>query len=77
MVGHVKFFNSDKGFGFIVPADGSPEVFFHITECVEEYQAQIPAEGDNVSFEMGAGRDGRPAAKQVAFAGGDASYEGN
>lgn len=70
MLGHVKFFNNEKGFGFIVPADGSPEVFFHVTECTEDYQMQVPAEGDQVTFVMGEGRDGRPAAKEVAMAEG-------
>ena len=68
MQGQVKFFKADKGFGFIVvnvqeneqPMD---DVFFHISNCVEGYQ---PQEGDEVSFELGQGRDGRTAAKDIA-----------
>jgi len=65
--GVVKFFKADKGFGFLVPndnVDGSEgEVFFHISNCAEGYQ---PQEGDKVTFELGQGRDGRTAAKDVA-----------
>jgi CspA family cold shock protein len=66
MQGLVKFFKTDKGFGFIVPdsAEGNAEeVFFHISNCAEGYQ---PQEGDKVTFELGQGRDGRTAAKDVA-----------
>lgn len=63
MQGSVKFFNTEKGFGFITPADGSQDVFFHITQCVETYE--MPQEGDDVSFDLGEGRDGRPAATNV------------
>ncbi len=68
MQGSVKFFNTEKGFGFITPADGSQDVFFHITQCVETYE--MPQEGDEVSFDIGAGRDGRPAATNVEPADG-------
>lgn len=79
MQGEVKFFKTDKGFGFIVPTEGASEgeVFFHISNCVEGYQ---PQEGDKVVFELGQGRDGRTAATKVApmmdgEEGGDVDYD--
>ncbi len=70
MLGSVKFYNEGKGFGFIVPQDGSKDLFFHVSECAEGY---IPAEGDAVNFTEGSGKDGRPAAKAVSPANGGSS----
>jgi len=69
MQGSVKFYNDQKGFGFIVPEDGSPELFFHVTQCQEGWE---PQEGDTVSYEVGQGRDGRPSASEVTPAEGGA-----
>lgn len=66
MQGQIKFFKTDKGFGFIVSEEAGNDVFFHISQCEEGYQ---PQEGDMVSFELGQGRDGRTAAKEVKFLG--------
>lgn len=65
MQGQVKFFKTEKGFGFIVSEEAGNDVFFHISNCVEGYQ---PQEGDMITFELGQGRDGRTAAKDVALA---------
>lgn len=72
MQGTIKFFNTEKGFGFIVPADGSEDMFFHISQCVEGWD---PMEGENVMFEVGSGRDGRPAASNVQPAGWSSEEE--
>ena len=75
MQGIIKFYNGEKWFGFITPEDGTADVFFHITQVVEGYE---PQDGDAVTFEIANGRDGRPAAANVAPAGeaDDASDEG-
>lgn len=36
-IGTVKFYNPDRGFGFIRPFDGSPDIFFHVTELHESH----------------------------------------
>jgi CspA family cold shock protein len=50
-IGTVKFFNSNKGFGFITPEDGSPDVFVHIS-AVERAGMRSLAEGQKVSFDV-------------------------
>ena len=49
--GTVKFFNTQKGFGFIQPADGSKDVFVHIS-AVERAGLSSLNEGQKVSFEI-------------------------
>jgi CspA family cold shock protein len=48
--GTVKFFNMDRGFGFIAPADGGQDVFVHIT-AVERAGLGRLVEGDKLKFE--------------------------
>ena len=50
-VGTVKFFNTQKGFGFIQPEDGSKDVFVHVS-AVE--QAGLPglSDGQKISYEL-------------------------
>jgi len=51
--GTVKFFNNSKGFGFIVPDDGSKDVFVHVNGLIDEI-----TEGDKVSYDVEEGRKG-------------------
>ena len=53
--GIVKFFNTQKGFGFITPSDGSRDVFVHIS-AVERAGMQSLNEGQKVSFDIVADR---------------------
>jgi cold shock protein len=50
-IGTVKFFNTQKGFGFIAPEDGSLDVFVHIS-AVEQAGMRALHEGQRVSFDV-------------------------
>jgi CspA family cold shock protein len=50
-VGTVKFFNTQKGFGFIQPSDGGKDVFVHIS-AVQKAGLQTLMEGQKVSYEL-------------------------
>ncbi len=60
--GKVKWFNDDKGFGFIEPEDGGKDVFAHHTEILAEGFRSL-AEGDRVEFEVESGDKGPKAVK--------------
>ncbi len=49
--GTVKFFNTDKGFGFITPDDGTKDVFVHISAVEGSGLAHL-TEGQKVSFDV-------------------------
>ena len=49
--GTVKFFNETKGFGFIIPSNGEPDVFVHSTGLVDTIR-----ENDRVTFEVERGK---------------------
>lgn len=55
MQGTVKWFNSQKGFGFIQPDDGGQDVFVHIS-AVERAGLHGLNEGQKISFEIVANR---------------------
>jgi len=68
VTGVVKFFNAQKGFGFIQPADGSKDVFVHIS-AVERSGMSTLNEGQKVSFEIVADkRSGKSAAENLEAA---------
>ena len=53
MEGTVKFFNETKGFGFIVPEDGSEDVFVHSSGLIDRIR-----ENDKVKYEVERGKKG-------------------
>jgi CspA family cold shock protein len=62
--GTVKWFNVEKGFGFITPEDGSKDLFFHHSEIINGSIYVILNDGQAVEFEVGQGQKG-PAAFNV------------
>jgi len=61
--GTVKWFNADKGYGFITPDDGGDDLFVHHSEIRTEGYASLD-EGQKVEFSVGEGRKG-PCATNV------------
>jgi CspA family cold shock protein len=59
--GVVKWFNPDKGYGFICPDDGGRDVFVHVS-AVEKSGLGTLKEGQKVSFEIEQGKNGKSAA---------------
>jgi cold shock protein len=62
--GTIKFFNAQKGFGFITPKDGGKDIFVHINNVKGD--AQSLREGLEVEFVEGSGRKG-PEATEVTI----------
>ncbi len=65
-IGTVKWFNNQKGFGFIQPQDGGKDVFVHIS-AVERAGMSSLVEGQKLSFEVATER-GRQAAVNLKTA---------
>ncbi len=65
--GTVKFFATNRGFGFIAPEDGSKDVFVHIS-AVEEAGLSILTEGQKVEYEVVSKPDGKTAAGNLKLA---------
>ena len=61
--GTVKFFNAEKGFGFILQDDGGKDLFVHCTE-IQGTSDNTLNEGQKVKYEVGEGRKG-PCATNV------------
>lgn len=55
--------NDDRGFGFITPTRGGPEVFAHISAFPRD--GQRPRLGERLTFEIGTGKDGKQQAKNI------------
>ncbi len=59
--GKVKWFNQQKGFGFIEPAEGGTDVFVHVSAIKDAGLAGLE-DGQPIEYEMIAGPDGREMA---------------
>ena len=60
-IGTVKFFNTDRGYGFIAPEDGTKDAFVHIS-ALERAGISSLSEGQKVEYELQPGRDGKSSA---------------
>lgn len=65
--GTVKWFNTQKGFGFIAPDAGGKDVFVHIS-ALERSGLTGLADDQKVTYDVQAGRDGRESAENLALA---------
>lgn len=65
--GKVKFFNTDRGFGFIEPEDGGKDSFVHIT-AVHAAGMQTLEPDQRLNYEVEKGRDGKESAVNLSEA---------
>ncbi|WP_161958664.1 cold-shock protein [Ferruginivarius sediminum] len=64
MTGTIKWFNTEKGYGFVRPDDGSSDIFLHITALKRANLDNVP-EGAAITFEMVEAQKGRQVSKVV------------
>jgi len=63
-IGTVKFFNADKGYGFIAPNEGGDDAFVHIT-AVERAGLRTLDKDQQVSYDLEEDRRGKMAAVNI------------
>lgn len=63
-IGTVRWFNPTKGYGYIAPDDGGPDVFVHISAVQKAGLVLLP-EGDKISYEPKIGRSGKISADNL------------
>lgn len=61
--GKLQTWHDDRGFGFITPMNGGPEIFAHISAFPQD--GSRPTQGEQLSYELGRARDGRPQAVNI------------
>jgi CspA family cold shock protein len=66
-IGKVKFFNAQKGYGFIAPEDGGKDAFVHVT-AVEKAGMNGLNQDDRVSYELETDERGRTSAVNIQSA---------
>jgi CspA family cold shock protein len=62
--GTVKWFNAQKGYGFIQPDDGTKDVFVHISAVERAGLGQLN-EGQKLSYELQRGQQGKMSAENL------------
>ena len=67
-IGTVKFFNEDKGYGFIQPDDGSADSFVHIS-AVQAAGMQTLSKEQRLNYEIEVGSNGKSSAVNLSNAG--------
>jgi len=65
--GQLKKWDDDRGFGFIKPDDGAPDVFLHIRDLSQAIRR--PRIGDRVTYHLGRGKDGKLKATKASLEG--------
>lgn len=63
-IGTVKWFNPTKGYGFIQPEEGGPDVFVHIS-AVQQAGLQQLNDGQRISFDVESDRRGKTSATNL------------
>lgn len=66
-IGTVKFFNADKGYGFIAPEDGGPDSFVHISAVERAGFATLQKE-QRISYDIETDQRGKSSAVNLASA---------
>jgi CspA family cold shock protein len=66
-IGTVKFFNTDRGYGFITNEAGGPDAFVHIS-AVERAGMSSLKEGQKLSYELETGQNGKTSAVNLETA---------
>ena len=64
--GIVKWFNAEKGYGFITPDEGGKDLFVHHSEIKTQGYASLD-EGQKVDYELAEGRNGKMAAQTISI----------
>jgi cold shock CspA family protein len=63
LTGILRSWNDERGFGFISPTQGGPELFVHVSAFPRD--GSRPVEGESLTYELGRGGNGRPQAVRV------------
>jgi cold shock protein len=66
-IGTVKFFNADKGYGFIAPEDGGQDAFVHIS-AVEQAGMRTLDKNQRVKYELATDQRGKTSAVNLSAA---------